>query len=51
VFNPFVTGKAAGEGLGLALVSRIAELHGGGVEFSSQPGRTLFHLYLREAGR
>jgi len=51
VFNPFVTGKPAGEGLGLALVSRIAELHGGGVEFSSQPGRTLFHLYLREAGR
>lgn len=51
VFNPFVTGKPAGEGLGLALVSRIAELHGGGVEFSSRPGRTVFHLYLKEAGR
>jgi two-component system nitrogen regulation sensor histidine kinase GlnL len=49
VFNPFVTGKPAGEGLGLALVSRIAELHGGGVEFTSRPGRTVFHLYLKEA--
>lgn len=49
VFNPFVTGKPAGEGLGLALVSRIAELHGGGVEFTSRAGRTAFHLYMKEA--
>jgi two-component system nitrogen regulation sensor histidine kinase GlnL len=48
VFNPFVTGKPAGEGLGLALVARVAELHGGGVEFESRPGRTVFRLYLRE---
>ncbi len=48
IFNPFVTHKPAGEGLGLALVSRIADLHGGGVEFESRPGRTVFHLYLRE---
>lgn len=50
VFNPFVTGKPAGEGLGLALAARIAELHGGGVAFDSRPGRTVFRLYLREAG-
>lgn len=48
IFNPFVTGKPAGEGLGLALVTRIAELHGGGVEFESRPGRTVFRLYLKE---
>jgi two-component system nitrogen regulation sensor histidine kinase GlnL len=48
IFNPFVTNKPAGEGLGLALVSRIADLHGGGVEFESRPGRTVFHLYLKE---
>lgn len=48
VFNPFVTGKPAGEGLGLALVSRVAELHEGGVEFESRPGRTVFRLYLKE---
>ncbi|KAA5804787.1 PAS domain-containing protein [Alkalicaulis satelles] len=50
VFNPFVTGKPAGEGLGLALTARIAELHGGGVAFDSRPGRTVFRLYVREAG-
>ncbi|MGJ3232370.1 MAG: two-component system sensor histidine kinase NtrB [Oceanicaulis sp.] len=49
VFSPFVTGKPAGEGLGLAFVSRIADLHGGGVEFTSRPGRTVFHLYVKEA--
>lgn len=48
IFNPFVTGKPAGEGLGLALVSRIADLHGGGVEYDSRPGRTVFRLYLRD---
>ena len=51
VFNPFVTGKPAGEGLGLALVSRVAELHHGGVEFESRPGRTVFRLFLREVRR
>ncbi|XBQ15771.1 MAG: ATP-binding protein [Oceanicaulis sp.] len=49
IFNPFVTGKPAGEGLGLALVSRIADLHRGGVEFDSRPGETVFRLYLQEA--
>ncbi len=49
VFNPFVTGKPAGEGLGLALVARIADLHGGGVEFESRPGSTAFHLYFRDS--
>jgi two-component system nitrogen regulation sensor histidine kinase GlnL len=49
VFNPFVTGKPAGEGLGLALVARIADLHGGGVEFESRPGATAFHLYFRDS--
>lgn len=51
VFNPFVTGKPAGEGLGLAFASRVADLHGGGIEFDSRPGRTAFRLFLREAPR
>ncbi|VXC49944.1 MULTISPECIES: two-component system sensor histidine kinase NtrB [Oceanicaulis] len=46
IFNPFVTGKPAGEGLGLALVSRVADLLNGGVEFETRPGRTEFHFYL-----
>lgn len=49
VFNPFVTGKPAGEGLGLAFVSRVAGLHGGAVEYDSRPGRTAFRLFLSEA--
>ena len=48
VFNPFVTSKEAGEGLGLAFVSRTMALHGGGVEFETRPGRTVFRLYFRE---
>ena len=49
VFNPFVTSKPAGEGLGLAFVSRVADIHHGGVEFDSRPGDTAFRLFLREA--
>jgi GAF domain-containing protein len=39
VFNPFFTTKEAGTGLGLALVRRIARVHGGGVDVDNQPGR------------
>lgn len=46
VFSPFVSSKPAGEGLGLAFVSRIAALHGGGVEYQRQRVRTQFCLYL-----
>ena len=46
VFQPFVTGKANGHGLGLALVSTIIERHGGMVDLTSKPGRTVFSLLL-----
>jgi signal transduction histidine kinase len=39
VFNPFFTTKEAGTGLGLALVKRIARVHGGWVDVDNQPGR------------
>jgi two-component system nitrogen regulation sensor histidine kinase GlnL len=46
LFEPFVTGKNAGSGLGLALVAKIIGDHGGLIEVDSRPGRTDFRLHL-----
>ncbi|HEX8245146.1 MAG TPA: ATP-binding protein [Longimicrobium sp.] len=51
VFDPFFTLRPGGTGLGLALVQRAAEAHGGAVYVDEpQPGwSTTFTLYLPEA--
>lgn len=46
IFQPFVSTKAHGQGLGLALVSKVAASHGGLVQVRSIPGRTKFSLLL-----
>ncbi len=46
LFDPFVTTKRNGTGLGLALVAKIIGDHGGVIEFDSQPRRTIFRVFL-----
>ncbi|KAJ56765.1 ATPase [Actibacterium mucosum KCTC 23349] len=46
VFNPFVSGRENGTGLGLALVSKIISDHGGLIAVDSSPGNTVFRLSL-----
>lgn len=46
IFLPMVTGRAEGTGLGLSISQSIINRHGGLLECQSEPGKTLFSLYL-----
>lgn len=46
LFDPFVTTKPSGSGLGLALVAKTVGDHGGIVECNSQTSRTTFRVLM-----
>lgn len=46
LFEPFVTGKRDGVGLGLAVAAQVAAAHGGSIRWSREQGQTRFHIEL-----
>jgi two-component system nitrogen regulation sensor histidine kinase GlnL len=44
VFDPFVSGRSGGSGLGLTMVASVVADHGGMIEVDSMPGRTAFRF-------
>ena len=46
IFDPFVTTKTAGTGLGLALVAKIINDHSGVIECELKPGKTCFRILM-----
>ena len=46
LFDPFITTKPQGAGLGLTLVAKLVASHDGLIDFDSEPGRTTFRVLL-----
>ena len=46
IFNPLVSGREGGTGLGLSLAQTFIQHHKGVIEFESRPGRTIFRILI-----
>ena len=46
IFNPLVSGREGGTGLGLSLAQTFVQYHQGVIEFESRTGRTIFRILL-----
>lgn len=50
IFYPMVTGRVEGTGLGLSIAQTLIQRHGGLIECTSEPGHTVFSIYLPLGG-
>ena len=46
IFYPMVTGRAEGTGLGLSIAQSLVNQHNGIIEFTSEPGNTVFTIFI-----
>lgn len=46
IFYPMISGRAEGTGLGLAISQQLITQHNGLIECSSEPGQTIFSIYI-----
>jgi two-component system, NtrC family, nitrogen regulation sensor histidine kinase GlnL len=46
IFNPLVSGREGGTGLGLSLAQTFIQYHRGVIEFESRPARTIFRILI-----
>jgi two-component system nitrogen regulation sensor histidine kinase GlnL len=46
IFYPMITGRAEGTGLGLSIAQSLINQHSGLIECESEPGNTIFSVYL-----
>lgn len=51
IFEPYFTTRSRGEGLGLSIVSKIVDDHGGAIDVKSEPGRTVVRLSFPAGGQ
>lgn len=46
IFEPLISSKSKGTGIGLSITKEIISMHRGKIEFSSEPGKTIFSVFL-----